>query len=94
MPDNRREKRTEVDFKGFFCLDGDLVEIMVHDSAPSGVGITASHNFRSGQQGILLAKYPETGSMREMPYEVCWCMRDPMSEDTRYPYRAGLRVIR
>ena len=91
MKERRSKPRKEKQMRGFFNLDGEMVEIKVRDAAEVGVGVNASRHFREGQQGVLLVK--EGSKVEELLGEVCWCMLDPMSDDARYPYRAGIRVL-
>jgi hypothetical protein len=93
MSNHRAEARIRHDLPGYFHVDGRLVEIKLHDHAESGLGIYTSHQFREGQQGIVLLKNPSSGAVREVPGEIRWCQPDPGVTDHRFPYRAGLRLI-
>jgi hypothetical protein len=93
MGEQRGEARKKSSVPGYFHADGRLVEIKLRDAASSGLGLFASHQFNQGQQGVVLLKSPGTGSVNEIPGEVRWCKLDPGSEDRRFPYRVGLRLL-
>jgi hypothetical protein len=93
MREQRREARHPRRGEGFFQADDKLVEIKVRDYGEWGLGLFSAHEFRTGQQGLLLLKAPEAGGVKKMAGEVCWCNLDPEAQDGRYPFRAGLRVI-
>lgn len=93
MPERRREERIDVHMPGLFLQDGTSVRIRVCDKGDSGVGAYSAQAFRPGQQGLLLARMPESDRVEELPSEVCWCMSDPMAKNSLFPYRVGIRLL-
>jgi len=91
--ERRREHRVLVDVKGFFVQDGLLSELKLRDAHSHGVGAYSSREFKPGQQGVLCARLPHSDGLEEIPTEVCWCLADPMAQDSFYPFRVGLRLL-
>ncbi len=93
MEDLRTEKRKPLEGVGFFDQDGQVGKIRLLDSCAGGLGVYAETEYRPGLQGLVLTGTIETGGKSYAPAEVCWCLADPMAEDSRYPFRAGLRLL-
>ena len=93
MMERRREQREAMKSVAFFCQDGTVSKIKLRDTTVSGVGVYTARSFKAGLQGLLLAPQPETGRVQELPIEVCWCITDPLAEDSIFPYRMGLRLL-
>jgi len=94
MREQRAEARRYEDLTGYFQADGSVVEVKVRDRGGSGVGVYTAHQFRPGQQGLLLVKSPDAETVKEMASEIRWCGVDPEAVDRRFPYRAGLRLLK
>ena len=93
MDERRKDQRFLLDAFGLLLQDGLVSRVRIRDKNLTGIGALARQEFKPGQQGVVVTSWDHDRPAQEMPVEICWCLPDPMSEDEKFRYRLGLRIL-